>query len=82
MSIKGIVGTVMIENIHPDKIEIIDNLIGVIDIMMREGPLTREEMKTIDHIIVDFRITKGMIIEELRHSCSSGSSKGRDELES
>ena len=53
MSIKGIVGTVMIENIHPDKIEIIDNLIGVIDIMMREGSMTREEMKKISHIIVD-----------------------------
>ena len=67
MSIKGIVGTVMIENIHPDKIEIIDNLIGVIDIMMREGSMTREEMKKISHIIVDFRMTSGMITKELRH---------------
>ena len=52
---------------HPGKIEIIDNLIGVMDIMMREGPMTREEMKKINHIIIDFKTTRGMITEDLKH---------------
>ena len=57
----------MIRNIHHDNIEIIDNLIGVMDIMMREGPMTREEMKKINHIIIDFKTTRGMITEDLKH---------------
>ena len=35
--------------------------------MMIEGPMTRGKMKTIDHIIIDFRTIDEMIIEDLRH---------------
>mgnify|MGYP000618502846 CR=1 FL=1 len=62
-SIERIVKTIMTGNIHPDKIEMIDDLTGVIYIMLKEVPMTREEMKTIDHLIVEFRMT----IEDLNH---------------
>ena len=67
MIIGGIVVTVTTVTIHPVKIEMIVALIEVINIMMIEGPMTRGKMKTIDHIIIDFRTIDEMIIEDLRH---------------
>ena len=55
-NIEEIAITLMNENI-PDKIEMIVDLTEVIDIMMIEGPMTSKEMKTIDHLIVEFRMT-------------------------
>ena len=53
----------MTGNIYPAKLEIINSLIELINIMMREGLMTKEEMRTIGHIIFAFKTTK----EDLRH---------------
>ena len=49
MTMDNRVETIMIGIIHPGKIEIIDNLTGVVGIMMREGPMTRGGMKIINY---------------------------------
>ena len=67
MSIGGIVVTVTTVTIHPVKIEMIVALIEVINIMMIEGPTFKGEMKTIDPIIIDFRMIDGMITEDPRY---------------
>ena len=57
MIIGGIVVTIMIVTIHHTKIEMIVALIEVIDITMIDDHIITGEIKTIDHIIVDFRMT-------------------------
>ena len=54
-------------NVHPIKIEMIVVVTEVIDIMMIENSMIRGEMKTINHIIIDFIMTYGMITEDPRH---------------
>ena len=67
MSIEGRVETVMTEITHPDKSEMIEDLIEAIDIMRTKDLMNIEEMKIIDHIIINFIAISGTIIEDLRH---------------
>ena len=68
MNIQGRVETVMTEITHPDKSEMIEDLIGAIDIMRTEDLMNIEEMKNlIDHIIINFIETSGTITKDLRH---------------